>query len=591
MATGRAFRHSIKTVLVLAITLSMASWSASRAGSIAPTVLDPLTQPKFVNEVPNPLDPSFIFQPDGTLNGDPYYEVGMFQTQQDLGLVDAEGHHLLTTVWGYGKDQASATYPGRTFVVQKGHPIDVKWTNDLVDPNGVPLHHLFPVDTTVHWANPPGWPDSGVPLVPHVHGGHTEAASDGTPNEWFTPGFAEKGPDWQKEIFHYDNDQDAATIWYHDHALGITRLNVYAGLAGFYTIRDDVDTGLADNPLGLPAFPYESLLAIQDRSFTGDGQLDYPSEPEEEGQPDPSIEPESFGSFMLVNGKTWPYMSVEPRPYRLRFLNGSDSRFLNMWITPGSTTGVGTGPTITQIGTDDGLLYSPVPLSQLTMGPGERADTIVDFSQFAGKTLILRNNAKTPYPKGDPVDPRTTGQIMAFRVSAAPPVESAIPSTLREAPIATPGPVANTRQLILFEGTDEFGRLETHLGTVSDGALMFDDPITERPVLGSTEIWEVYNETADTHPIHLHLVSFLILSRQKFQATESPDGKLTDISLLGEPKPPAANEQGWKDTVQMRPGEVTRIIMTFTRPGLYVWHCHILSHEEHDMMRPFEVVS
>jgi spore coat protein A len=572
------------------VVLLIALGNPQASGGEEPGLLDPVSQPKFVTPVPNALDPGFIFQPDDTLGGDPYYEVGAYQVQQDLGLVDPDGNHLLTTVWGYGKNQASATYPGRTFVVQKDQPIDVRWTNDLVDGNGNPLPHLLPVDTTLHWADPAGWPESGVPLVTHVHGGHSESASDGIPEAWFTPGFAQTGPDWKKQIYHYDNDQEAGTIWYHDHAMGITRLNVYAGLAGFYIIRDQTDTGQADNPLGLPAYPYEALLAIQDRTFTSDGQLFYESEPEEEGEPTPSVEPESFGDVLLVNGTAWPYMNVEPRKYRLRLVNGSDSRFLNMWITPGDAAG--SGPVIQQIGTDDGFLYQPAAVSHLTLAPGERADVIVDFAQFAGQTLILRNNAKAPFPKGETVDPRTTGRIMAFRVgSQAVQDDSVVPATLRPGPITAPGPVARTRKLILFEGTDEFGRLETHLGTAADGALDFDDPVTETPTVGTTEVWEIYNETADTHPIHLHLVSFLVLNRQRFQGTVGPNGELSDIKLIGGARPPAPNEAGWKDTVQMRPGEVTRIVMTFTRAGLYVWHCHILSHEDHEMMRPLEVIS
>jgi len=591
MRTGRrrargTMRHIGIAVLFLAL---LAWWVPAVAAEDEPLLLDPISQPKFVNPVPNPLDPGFQFQPVGTHDGNPYFEVGAFQTQQDLGIVDSDGNPLLTTVWGYGTDQQHATYPGHTFVVHEDQPIDVRWTNDLVDQDGNPLPHLLPVDTSLHWADPAGWPESGVPLVTHVHGGHTESASDGLPEAWFTPGFEQKGPDWKKEIYHYDNDQGAGTIWYHDHALGITRLNVYAGLAGFYLMRDDTDTGLANNPLGLPVYPYESLLAIQDRSFTADGQLFYNAEPEDADDPTPSVEPESFGDFMLVNGKAWPYMNVEPRKYRFHLLDGSDSRFLTMWISPEAG---GQGPTIYEIGTDDGLLYKPVPLSQLTLGPGERADVIVDFSSFAGRTLILRNNAKTPFPRGDSVDPRTTGQIMAFRVGAGPVSDpSVIPATLRSAPITPPGPVSATRQLLLFEGTDEFGRLETHLGTVTDGALDWDDPVTETPEAGATEVWEGYNATADTHPIHLHLVTFLVQNRQRFHAVVGPDGKLSDIALLGQPRPAAPNEAGWKDTVQMPPGEVTRIIMTFTRPGLYVWHCHILSHEDHEMMRPLLVLS
>lgn len=565
-------------------------------------LLDPLSQPKFVNELPNPLAPAAIFAP--TTPGGSDYEIGVHQFQQSLGLVDPDsGLPLSTTVWGYGNDAQPATYPGRTIVAQRDEPISVHWTNDLVDENGVPLPHLLPVDTSLHWAMPsdPEYPESGVPIVTHLHGGHTESASDGIPEAWFTPDFAQTGSAWSKEIYNYDNNQQAATLWYHDHALGITRLNVYAGLAGFYILRDDVDTGTPDdpltladeNPLNLPVGPYEVPLVIQDRMFTEDGELYYPSEPEIAGAPDPSVLPEFFGDFILVNGVTWPVLDVEPRPYRFRMLNGSDSRFYDLAVSGGSGS---FGPEIRQIGTDDGLLYQPVSLNRLTLGPGERADVIIDFAAFAGQTLIVRNTAHSPFPKGETVDSRTTGQIMAFRVTkpldtSQYPLEE-LASTLREAPIAPLVQDGATRKLLLFEATDEYGRLRPQLGTVANGALMWDDPTTETPNLNDVEVWEIYNSTEDAHPIHLHLVSFQVQSRQKFKADQDPEtGALSDIRLLGLPKSPEANELGWKDTVIMYPGQVTRIIAKFDRPGEYVWHCHILSHEDHEMMRRFEVVA
>ena len=562
-------------------------------------LLDPLTQAKFVNPLPNPLAPAAIFAP--TTAGQ--YEIGVHQIEQNLGLVDpATGLPLTTTVWGYGNDEQPATYPGRTIVAQRDEAINVHWTNELVDEDGDPLPHLLPVDTSVHWAMPmdPDYPDSGVPVVTHLHGGHTESESDGIPEAWFTPEFAQTGAAWAKENYHYDNDQQAATLWYHDHALGITRLNVYAGLAGFYILRDDMDTGLPDdpdtlddeNPLNLPVGPYEVPLVIQDRMFTADGELYYPSEPEEDGAPDPSVLPEFFGDFILVNGQAWPVLDVEPRPYRFRMLNGSDSRFYDLAVTGGTGS---VGPDILQIGTDDGLLYQPVALDRLTLGPGERADVIVDFADDVGKTLIVRNTARSPFPKGDTVDPLTTGQIMAFRVSkpldtTQYPVEE-LAATLRDEPIAPLVQTGATRELLLFEATDEYGRLRPQLGTVDDGALMWDDPTTETPSLNDVEVWEIYNSTEDAHPIHLHLVSFQVQNRQKFKADQdSETGALSNIRVLGQPASPEANELGWKDTVIMYPGQVTRIIAKFDRTGEYVWHCHILSHEDHEMMRRFEVI-
>ncbi len=577
------------------LALATAAGILGIAAQEEPALLDASAHPKFVNLLPNPLDPSFIFAPDGTVPGlagdEDYYEVGTFQFRQSLGLVDPLGTPLVTTVWGYGKSRETATYPGRTFQVFQDRPVNVRWTNNLVDDLGEPLPHFLPIDTTIHWAMPldPPYPFSGVPVVAHVHGGHNESASDGLPEQWFTPGFAQRGKDWKKEVFHYPMDQEAGSIWYHDHALGITRLNVYAGLAGFFLTRDAYDTGRADNPLGLPAFPYEVPLAIQDRMFTADGQLFYPSEPEEEGAPTPSVLPEFFGDFILVNGQAWPYLSVEPRKYRLRFLNGSDSRFYNIWIAPAPTSPIGTGPTIWQIGTDSGLLYAPVPLDQVTFGPGERIDAVVDFAAFAGQTLVLRNNARSPYPKGETVNPQTAGQLMAFRVgTAVSQPDQALPATLRPAPIPRLVQTGATRRLVLFEAEDEYGRLKPMLGTADGGVLRWEDAITENPMLDDVEVWEIFNATEDAHPIHLHLVAFQVLGRQVFKAhVDEETGRLSNIRVFRRRTPGRANEEGWKDTVQMLPGQVTRLIARFDREGLYVWHCHILSHEDHEMMRPY----
>lgn len=597
-------------------------WPGSAFGDTS--LLDPLSQPRFVNPLPNPLDPRFIYAP---ASGAGAYEVGMFALSQQLGLYDPESGAALTTpVWGYGgaAQQAGlpfATYPGRTFVVHRNSPITVQWSNDLFGAS-----HLLPVDTTLHWANPLdaplGDPFAGpVPVVPHVHGGHSESDSDGLPEYWWTPGEAITGPGFVKTLYSYANDQLAGTLWYHDHALGVTRLNVYAGLAGFYIMRDDVDTGLPDNPLGLPANDlsapggpafYEIPIVIQDRLFTGDGRLFYPAEPDElepgfPTPPTPSAVPEFFGDIILVNGQAWPVLDVEPRKYRFRLLNGSDSRFYNLWITPGGTPRFRSGPAIVVIGTDDALLPQPVPVNQLTIGPGERYDVVVDFAGFEERTLVVRNNARSPFPKGDPVDPRSDGQIMAFRVgSSVTAPDNPLPSTMAP-PIVVPGPVATTRRLLLFEGIDRFGRLQPMLGTVKetgaadDGTRLLEDPITETPGLGDVEVWEVFNATADAHPIHVHLVSFLVLSRQKFDADvvekitvdsnghEALGGRLENVKVIGQPRPPEVYEAGWKDTAIMLPREVTRIIARFDRPGRYVWHCHILSHEDHEMMRPYYV--
>ena len=540
----------------------------------AQNVLDPKTQPQFVNSLPIP---SVI-----DARGGGSFTISISQFEQELGLIDPVSKQLLhTKVWGYNN-----SYPGPTIVARKNFPVDILWQNNLTD-NGTLLPHLLVVDTTLNWAlfGRTNWRSLGVPIVTHLHGGHTESASDGLPEAWYTPNFALKGPGFIKNTLHYQNDQEAATIWYHDHAMGITRLNVYAGLAGFYLVTDENEIQLQSTNK-LPASPYDIGLAIQDRMFTTNGQLYYPSMSEGSGMPESSIMPEFFGNIILVNGKSWPVLEVEPRQYRFRILNGSDSRFYNLFFSGNLN--------FTQIGTDNGLLPAPISLSKLLLGTGERRDVIIDFSdpKLWGKTMVLENNAKTPYPKGTSVDQQTTGRIMAFKVikplNTNYPLTS-LPSSLRSPiiPLQTSLPA---RKLILFEGSDEYNRLEVRLGTVEEGTKSFSDPVTENLMQNSVEMWEIYNETPDAHPIHLHMVHMQLVNRQKFSASvDMETGKPFNLRLQGSPQLPAADEAGWKDTYIMNPGEVTRVIATFDLAGMYVWHCHILSHEDHEMMRPYFV--
>ena len=545
----------------------------------AQSLLDPKTQPQFVNPLPVP---SIIDARNGGT-----FTINISQFNQWLGLIDPISQQRLNTkVWGY-----NCSYPGPTIVAKKNVPISVFWQNKLVNENNQPLPHLLQIDRSIDWAfkNDPAWQSYGVPIVTHVHGGHTESASDGLPDNWYTPNFARKGPGFIKgdiEPYYYQNDQEAATIWYHDHALGVTRLNVYAGMAGYYLITDNNETDL-QTANKIPSAPYDLGLAIQDRIFTTTGQLFYPSANEDEDDEHaPGILPEVFGDFILVNGMTWPVLQVEPRQYRFRVLNGSDSRFYDLFLSSGQQ--------IIQIGSDQGFLYAPFAMNQMLIAPGERKDIVLDFSDPAlwGQTIILKNNAKTPYPRGSAPDPQTTGRIMAFRVEM--PLNTNYPLTVLPATLRSPIVRLQTelapRKLILFETEDEYGRIMPILGTVDDGMLGFREELTENPALNGTEIWELYNETMDAHPIHLHLVSMQMISRQKFVARiNEENGKPANIRLVGQPKYPGPDEQGWKDTWVTFPGEVTRVIAKFDRPGLYVWHCHILSHEEHDMMRPFFV--
>lgn len=572
-----------------------------------PKLLDGTKQPKFVNQLVNILHDDFVFKPDGKDEGFDLYNVQRVPFVADLGIVNKKNKRLLTPMFGYSSHHQEATYPGRTFVVKSRVPIHVFWENKLISKEtGLPLPQLqyVPVDETIHLARPdnPPYPESGIPTVVHLHGGFNHAKSDGFPEAWATPNFAQVGPFHERKIFHYDNAQGPMMLWYHDHALGFTRLNNYAGLFGAYIIRGEREEELiAEHKI--PTGPYEIPLVIVDKMFTNDGQLFFPyCDPEENpDEPQPSVLPEFFGDFILVNGKTWPVLEVEPREYRFRVLNACDSRFLDLHLIAKNK------PTkdidFFQIGTDQGLLNRPVKISHLLIAPAQRADLVIDFSKLKDKTLIITNTANAPFPDGDPVDPHSTGLVMAIKVTKCLNTEhpqTKLPKKLRIHPIKRLEPTAPSRQVLLFEGVDEFSRILPLLGTPSLGALHWDDPVTETPLLGSTEIWEIYNTTEDAHPIHLHSGNFQILDRQFFTGNLNPDtGVLTDIELLGKPIPISPAEEGLFDTVIVPPksekqkkaiGQRTRIIMNFTLPGRYVWHCHILSHEDHDMMRPMTII-
>jgi spore coat protein A len=348
-------------------------------------LLDPRTVPQFVNNItPEDLGLANGFFDDFkyTLVNN-HVTVGAYPIAQDLGLglVNPDGSPVETPLFGYGTSAADASYPGRSFEVQQGTPIAVTWVN------GLPARHVVDVDPTLLDETPgtglaydPATQSFSptVPIVTHLHGGHSDAIYDGTPLQWYTGGASPaKGSDYTNtqtynptqpaNTYTYRNDQQAATLWYHAHAMGVTRLNAYAGMAGFYIVRNEFDTGRVDNPLGLPADDFEIGLAIQDKQFLSDGRLWFAANAQTVGGvPAPSIAPEQFGDTILVNGKAWPKMDVEARRYRFHLLNGSDSRFYTMTVADAATAG--TTP-IWQIGSDDGLLNAPVKLNQLTLGP------------------------------------------------------------------------------------------------------------------------------------------------------------------------------------------------------------------------------
>lgn len=658
-------KAAIMTGLSAAVPAGLLRSPRTRASILAAGLSDPASQPLFRHYAANALASAFKYTPVNNK-----LAIGMAQAVQMTGLVGADGiTPVATTVWGYGTREQGVSWPGRTLELQAGaDPVEVTWHNQLQEPMGNrPLSHLLPVDTSLHWAySLSGYGDksiaeNGVPVVPHVHGGHNDSHFDGNPEYFFSPGFDITGPRWVTRKYLYGGpgwNDVAGMAWYHDHALGITRLNVYAGLAGFLPVRDFADTGKPDNPLGLPADPFELGFAVQDRMFRNTGELFYPAFPgdpfwddfitdedvelcddddNDDRYPDsefcllpPSALAEFFGDHMVVNGTIWPKYDVEPRQYRVRLLNGCDSRFMRLRLSAiafGANNPLATNPAsgwlvpFYIIGSDQSLLEKAAQVTEVDFAPGERLDLVIDFKDVPTGTRVILENILGDAPfggtlpgKGDLFPDRRTDRVMAFDLRL--PFNSARADTnvydgyyLGGGP-DTP-PATRTRKLALFEGQDEFGRLQPLLGTAEpaidvegnqvNGTLAWHSPITENPRLGDTEIWEVYNATGDAHPIHVHLVHFEVLGRQAFQAktieqplpqhngTYGVGYRLENLRTVGRERGPEIREQCRRDIVTALPGEVTRLRMTFDKPGRFVWHCHILSHEDHEMMRPFHV--
>jgi spore coat protein A, manganese oxidase len=438
-----------------------------------------------------------------------------------------------TQMWGY-----NGSSPGPVIETRSGQDVSVEWVNRL------PTKHFLPIDHNLHGAEKD---KPEVRSVVHVHGAKTPPESDGYPEDWYVPG--------KSVTYRYPNHQEASMLWYHDHAMGINRLNIYAGLFGLFLIRDD-----REDSLNLPKGAYEIPLVIYDRSFLRDGSLDYPTS----GMPDMPWVPEAFGEAMLVNGKLFPHLDVKPRRYRFRLLNAANGRFFHLSLSNGQK--------FFQIGTDQGLMAAPVPLDGVVVAPGERVDLIVDFDGHAGERIVLKSDAF---------------EIMQFRVSRST-VESdrsSMPRALRPAVKTVETLAIKTRRIPLLEFKSPNGDSMTMLL----GGNHWDMPVTENPTIDTTEIWEFVNTTEDSHPIHLHLVRFQLLDRRSFD--EPLYFKTRQIRYTGPVVPPDPYEMGWKDTIRAHSKMITRIIVRFEGyTGRYVWHCHILEHEDNEMMRPYDVV-
>jgi spore coat protein A len=614
-----------------------------------------------------------------------YYEISMRQFSQQILPAGLPA----TTVWGYGAVAAQSkrgllihNAPSLTIEAMHDRPVRVKWINELVDGNGDFLPHLLPVDQTLHWANPPGGPTGRdmrpegltetpgpytgpVPIVTHMHGAvGVGDESDGYAEAWYLPAagnipagyatggtwydfFADKalaglGVAWGPGFatFQYPNPDRASANWYHDHTLGMTRLNVYAGPAGFYIIRGGPagDDAVLDSRSGTVAvlpgpapkandkFPpnktyYEIPIAIQDRSFNADGSLFYPDTREffdeivgefiPDGEFSPIWNPEFFGNMVIVNGNTWPFQTVEQRRYRLRCLNGCQSRFLILDFNQIP------GVEVWAIGNEGGFLSAPVNLTatnnnQLLVGLAERADLIVDFTNVPLGDHVLANvGPDEPFGGGEPgeppdgdfdvADPDSTGQIMQFRVVPAVAPDPTTPPQFLQLPVLTPLPAeVGVRPLALIEkmgegfdadGNEVEGPVEALLGTVASGLAvekLWMDPVTENPEVGDTEVWEFYNTTGDAHPMHIHEVAFEVVNREGLVLDEEGE-VIQPIQLDGNIMPPESWETGVKDTITALPGQVTRVRLHFANPGQFVWHCHIVEHEDNEMMRPYRI--
>ncbi|TVT27570.1 phenoxazinone synthase [Amycolatopsis rhizosphaerae] len=524
-----------------------------------------------------------------------------------------------TPAWTY-----AGHLPGPTIEVRRGQPVRIDWRNEITG--------QYPVTAVIgpeYSQNEPG--TSGGTVDPHVaalppwtvvhlHGGRTIAGSDG-----WTENCALTG---QSQVADYGNDQRASLLWYHDHAMGITRLNVLSGLAGLYVVRDE-----EEDRLGLPSGRYELPLMLFDRNLGTDGRGRLTGRllhKTEEGTS------EFFAPFTLVNGTIWPYAEVEPRPYRLRLLNAANARVYRLLLI--DEQGRPVSEAIRQIGADGGLLPAPVPLpaAGLTLAPAERADLLVDFAALAGRSLRLVNTAAAPFdgappaadlppgvPDPDPDHRLTEPDVLQFRVARGPERRPVVlpptlsPSFTRLGHDTLPPHEHRTVALVerdmleLWELAELPAGQEAPAGGVTDGIIQVTGPGATSPVtyrrqaasledtvnwfvtLDGWEVWHILNLTGDTHPFHVHLVSFQALARDCYDTSGfDPDrgGTAKPVAFTGTGVLDA-NEQGWKDTIRVNPGEQVTIAARFGgATGRYLYHCHILEHEDNDMMRPFVVL-
>jgi FtsP/CotA-like multicopper oxidase with cupredoxin domain len=714
--------------MIALIAIGGSSVSASKLVRQRP--LNARTIPQFVENLPD-------FSALGRVNGDVPYRVRFEEFQQKILPVSFYAklpapYSAGTMVFGYGMDQGTnhypalplkGLYPGYTVVVTRDHTAFADYRNHLYAAASAPgmfrnsagpsLQRTVIIDQSVDWANPShasmiaggiGNQKSylgPIPAVTHLHGAEDPSAFDGGPNAWFTPGAKARGPGFVTNVYGYPNTQEPTTLWFHDHTLGTTRLNVVAGMEAFYLIRGNGDDGVPGFGK-LPAGRQEVELVLQDRQFDTNGQLLFPDGyptgldgPLQNPKLHPYWMPEFFGDVITVNGKSWPKLNVAPKRYRLRFLNGANVRFFNLQFC---VNGCQTKAPFYVIGDDGGLLDTPVKVDHLLFSPGERYDVIVDFARFRGKAITLRNDAVTPYPSAfAKFTPALQGQVMRFVVGAnavadgsynpraggplrgsgstvAPALEKIVrlPGTKGGLPLSSP--IADGKKVQVYRQltlNPIFGSGGCHwpgagMGDVINAMLLNNTgmkaPATEKPRLGSTEVWDLIDLSNDDHPIHIHLVQFQVIARIPFNlpaygaAYYAAFAHGTCVPESGPPRPYNARnsagavggnpdvtrfflkktlpycmddgtadgtngparleESGWKDTVVASCGHVTRVVVRFVPQDLpavangkpinytgqnkfpfdptkgpgYVWHCHLIDHEDNEMMRPLIMI-
>lgn len=628
---------------ILTLVLPVVQPAYALPAQSAQALLDPLTIPKYENQLTGPLpvyEPTLVMSNGKVVKYEYNATMSAFMEQ-----MLPPSMNLLTPVWGFGglaEDAVTGaplgyvqSAPGLTFETTQGIPVQVEWVNNITTP------YMFPVDPTLHWANPNNYPaptppfssypsgyqevQTPVPLVIHLHGSETQSYYDGGPDAWFTNSGLH-GPTYytyekcepNAAVDYYPNVQPPTMLWYHDHTLGVTRIDMYSGLAGLYIINQPNST-IDDVAPVLPTGKYDMPLVIQDKTFYANGSLYFPTV-----GTNPNINPYWYGGFLgdtnTVNGKVWPNMNVDQGQYRFQLLIASDVRVYNLTFFDTATN---TYLPFTQIGTDGGYLKSATDLTSLEIGPAERADVLVDFSGLpAGSKILLENTLVF-----NSSEAQTIGQVMQFTVTGKDGFKPETLPTLLNPTLAGPFPnlptPTNTRIFPLFllngpSGPDLF---------LINGQSWDAPPVKIK--VGTTEDWEFVDLTDMPHEIHLHLIQFQIVSRQAINATEYatnwialqrtalgnanavppwptnfiPEELPIQPYLIGNATPAPPNEQGWKDTVLTQPYTVTIIRVRFAQqdgspfpfdatkgPG-YVFHCHMLDHEDNMMMLRYQLVS